>query len=96
MFGRPCKFRSSYEAEVAKFFDDAGIIWFHESDRIHLSDGRTYIPDFYVSDWRCYVEVKGWVSDKNLEKPRLALKDGYQVELVTLDRQRRMKWLPLL
>src|SRR5262249_35899161 len=56
---RQWKFRSSWELDYAKALDVAGLLWTYETDRLSLSDGSIYIPDFYVSEWATYVEIKG-------------------------------------
>ena len=52
-------FRSSYEARLAKAFDALNVKWIYEPERFDLGD-CTYLPDFRVPVWQCYVEVKGW------------------------------------
>lgn len=62
------QFRSKLEAQVAYFFDQCGITWQYEPDR--LGDGdREYNPDFYLPETDDYVEVKG-------ERP------GYEQEIL--------------
>lgn len=51
-------FRSRLEARWAVFFDAMGIKWEYEPEGIVLSDGAYYLPDFYLSDFHCYFEVK--------------------------------------
>ena len=51
-------FRSRLEARWAVFFDELGVRWEYEPEGILLSDGTSYIPDFYLIDFRCYFEVK--------------------------------------
>lgn len=53
------KFRSRLEARWAVFFDTAGIAWEYEPEGYVLSDGRKYLPDFYLPRQKTYVEVKG-------------------------------------
>ena len=52
------KFRSRLEARWAVFFDAAGIKYEYEPQGFELSDGTKYLPDFYLPDYRYYVEVK--------------------------------------
>lgn len=51
-------FRSRLEARWAVFFDAMGIEWEYEPEGLVLHDGTYYLPDFYLSDFRCYFEVK--------------------------------------
>jgi hypothetical protein len=79
--GRMYKFRSTWEVKYAEALDRAGLAWFYEPDRLLLSDGRTYTPDFWIVEWNSYVEIKGdhrWQSDK----VEVARNDGYSVILV--------------
>ena len=52
------RFRSRLEARWAVFFDACGVTWEYEPEGIILSDGTAYLPDFYLSDFHCYFEVK--------------------------------------
>lgn len=51
-------FRSRLEARWAVFFDACGIKLEYELEGLILSDGTHYLPDFYLSDFHCYFEVK--------------------------------------
>jgi len=51
------KFRSRLEARWAVFFDAAGIKYEYEPEGFE-HDGVRYLPDFYLSDTKTYVEVK--------------------------------------
>jgi hypothetical protein len=53
------KFRSRLEARWAVFFDSAQIPWEYEPEGYVLSDGRKYLPDFYLPSEEIFVEVKG-------------------------------------
>lgn len=52
------RYRSNYEVSVAKFFDDNNINFMYEPYTFKVSDDF-YTPDFYVSEFDCFVEVKG-------------------------------------
>lgn len=54
------RFRSRLEARWAVFFDHLGIEWEYEPQGYVLSDGSTYLPDFWLPkfDRGMYVEVK--------------------------------------
>src|SRR5437762_9159320 len=51
------RFRSRLEARWAVFFDVLGIEWRHESRSVDLG-WCLYIPDFWLPQYRMYVEVK--------------------------------------
>jgi hypothetical protein len=53
-----CRFRSRLEARWAVFFDAMGIPWQYESQGYYIG-GRTYLPDFYLTECATWVEVKG-------------------------------------
>ena len=53
-------FRSSWEAEFAKELDSYDYTWYFEQTRFVLSDGKLYVPDFYVDELDQFVEVKGY------------------------------------
>lgn len=52
------RFRSRLEARWAVFFDTAGIRWEYEKEGFELSDGTRYLPDFWLPDLNCWVEIK--------------------------------------
>lgn len=54
------RFRSRLEARAAVFLDNAPCRYEYEVEGYQLSDGRRYLPDFYLPDDKYYVEVKGY------------------------------------
>jgi len=59
--------RSSWEIKFAYFLDLSGYKWKYESKTFDLGD-CTYTPDFYIPEWKLYIEVKGYFSDKAKNK----------------------------
>lgn len=51
-------FRSRLEARWAVFFDALGIKWEYEKEGYDLGRYGWYLPDFYLSDWKVWIEVK--------------------------------------
>ncbi|MFA6201320.1 MAG: hypothetical protein WC679_13040 [Bacteroidales bacterium] len=51
------KFRSRLEARWAVFFDELHISYSYEKEGYDL-DGIWYLPDFWLPDWNCWVEIK--------------------------------------
>lgn len=51
-------FRSRLEARWAVFYDALGIKWDYEPEGFNLPSGR-YLPDFYLPDLECWIEIKG-------------------------------------
>lgn len=54
-----CRFRSRLEARWAKFFDALGIKWEYEKEGYDLGEAGWYLPDFWLSDEKIWVEIKG-------------------------------------
>jgi hypothetical protein len=53
------RFRSRIEARWAVFFDTLGVRWEYEKEGYELANGARYLPDFWLPDLECFVEVKG-------------------------------------
>ena len=51
------RFRSRLEARWAVFFDHLAIVWQYENEGFDLN-GCKYLPDFYLQDSQCFVEIK--------------------------------------
>ena len=51
-------FRSRLEARWAVFFRCMGIRYQYEVEGLKLADGANYLPDFYLPDFKCYLEIK--------------------------------------
>lgn len=64
------RFRSRLEARWAVFFDAMGIRYEYEPEGFELSNGKRYLPDFYLPDINggTYVEVKGQMDDRSRKK----------------------------
>jgi hypothetical protein len=59
-------FRSTWEAKVAEWLDENNITWKYEEKRYKLSNGTTYLPDFFIYEGKKLtevVEVKGYMDD---------------------------------
>jgi len=57
------KFRSKLELKYAKKLDKLKLDWYYERDSFQYIDKngkmRTYTPDFYITEYDKYIEVKG-------------------------------------
>ena len=51
------RFRSRLEARWALFFDVLAIAWEYEPEGYSLN-GSGYRPDFWLPNWKCFVEIK--------------------------------------
>jgi len=64
------KLKGKWELIVAKWLDDNQIKWEHETKSFEYEwNGiRNYYPDFYLPDFDFFIEVKGYVTDRDLSK----------------------------
>ncbi len=53
------RFRSRLEARWAVFFDALGITWEYEKEGYDLGEAGWYLPDFWLPEFKCFVEIKG-------------------------------------
>lgn len=58
------RFRSRLEARWAVFFDTLGIKYEYEKEGYDLGVNGWYLPDFWLPEYKCWIEIKG-------EKPSL-------------------------
>lgn len=74
-------FRSRLEARWAVFYDRLGIKYEYEKEGYDLGNGIWYLPDFWLPDQKCFVEIKPTSPNKeeNLKAEKLARQSGYPV-----------------
>lgn len=53
------RMRSRLEARWAVFFDALNIPWEYEKEGFNLGDGIFYLPDFWLPEQQCWIEIKG-------------------------------------
>jgi len=51
-------FRSRLEARWAVFFDNLSVPYIYEPEGFEFDDGVRYLPDFWLPDQHCWVEIK--------------------------------------
>ena len=69
-------FRSTFEANYARYLNFMNTKWEFEQKHLKLDDGRYYIPDFYIPKSNTIIEIKGRLSDtKGIQKYKLAKKE---------------------
>lgn len=64
------RFRSRLEARWAVFFDTLNVLYEYEPEGFELGDGIRYLPDFWLPQQRCWVEIKPageWVYHQECE-----------------------------
>lgn len=62
---------SKWEVIVAKFLDEHNIKWSRPSNSFEYfwnNSYHSYYPDFYLEDYDTYIEVKGYVRDRDYYK----------------------------
>lgn len=74
------RFRSRLEARWAVFFDSLRIPYLYEPEGF-LIHGVRYLPDFYLPDSKQFFEVKGQMSDRDMEKINAVIEDGHSLTI---------------
>ena len=72
------KVQGTWEVQVGEKLIELGYTISRE--RIKFDEHRCYTPDFKVSD-HTYIEVKGWLSDRDKNKYRLVKKDNPNLKI---------------
>lgn len=80
-----CWFRSSWEANVARYFNLNRIDWVYEKQYLSLASGKKYLPDFYLPKENKFIEVKGFFSDEAKEKIKEA-STSHNIEVISRDK----------
>lgn len=76
------RFRSTWEVFVAKAFDARGIRWQYEPRHFPVAKAMGYRPDFYLPDFDCFWEIKGWWSPKSRNKIKLFRERYPEISLI--------------
>jgi len=84
-------FRSRLEARWAVYFDSLGIDYIYEPQGFFLDDGSKYLPDFYLPDFKTFVEVKGDFLDSFDYNRAKRLVKQTNLPLIILDRDPSLK-----
>ena len=83
--------RSTWEYNFAKILRYLNRQYKYEHTRFILSDGRTYIPDFYDIQKDCYYEIKGYFHDDAKIKLELFRKDYPDIKLKLIDSKQYLR-----
>ena len=62
-----CYFRSRLEARWAVFFDTLGVPYRYEPEGFDL-DGLWYLPDFWLPEQQCWIEIKPFEPDAEAQE----------------------------
>ena len=65
------KFQGSWEFAFAKYLDNLNIKWERPNKKFdykYNNDNHKYLPDFYLSDYNLYIEIKGYPTQKDFCK----------------------------
>jgi len=84
--------RSSWEKKYAEYLKNNNIDFYYEFETFCLSNGKSYIADFYLPNTDEYVEIKGYLSQDQSDKyelfrqeyPNLKWKILYKENLIDL------------
>jgi hypothetical protein len=74
-------YKSQPEVDVQACLDDLGIVSRYEPKRFELGDDVIYTPDFYLSEYDVWIEVKGYMDDEDEQK---IVRFGLEYELYLL------------
>ena len=66
--GKIVSMRSSWESSYADHLTINKIDWQYEPKTFILNDGSAYTPDFYLTQSKEWVEVKGWLTKEHKQK----------------------------
>ena len=80
---RMVKIQGTWELKVANWLNDKGIKW--DRTRILYNKNRHYTPDFYLPEHKCYIEVKGWMKDRDIFKMNIVLSE-HNIELKLIEK----------
>lgn len=70
-------FRSNWEIELAELLTELEIEFEYEPKRFYYrAEKESYLPDFYLTELDCWIEVKGWMDERS--KKRIKLFRKYQ------------------
>lgn len=70
------RFRSRLEARWAVFFDALGVKWEFEREGFRFCNGKQYLPDFWLPEYRLFVEVKPFAPLPGEEEKAVELLQG--------------------
>ena len=88
-------FKSSWEANFAKWCDGSGIEWKYEPKafKLELNNKTThYTPDFYLPEFDLWIEVKGYWRKDAFEKYQQFQKEYKNINIELFNKDILMNW----
>ncbi|KJE27433.1 hypothetical protein LG52_33 [Geobacillus kaustophilus] len=84
-------FRSNWEVELAELLAELGIEFLYEPKRFHFrAERESYLPDFYLPEFNCWIEVKGYMDKRSLRRIKLFRKYyGKQYAFILYEKEER-------
>lgn len=65
-------FRSTWEVELAELMTELGIAFEYEPKRVYFrAERESYLPDFYLPEYNCWIEVKGYMDKRSERRVKL-------------------------
>lgn len=87
--------RSQWEIWTAQWLDLSNIKWLYESQTFDLGN-TTYTPDFYLPEFDCYIEIKGWETKEYKKKIQLLYKNHPKINIQIWKKEElQMKGIPI-
>ena len=80
-------FRSSWEANYARYLNHNNIDWEFEPKHFELENETTYTPDFYLKETNEYIEVKGYWMEDAKEKYEMFKSQYPEVKIRLVDEE---------
>ena len=74
-------FRSTWEANYARYLNSIGVAWKFESITLDTPHG-SYNPDFYLPQFNTYIEIKGYEKRPEQLDKRNWLRDNKVINLI--------------
>ena len=78
---RLVKVQGKWEKDVADWLNKQNVKW--ERNRICYDGAHHYIPDFWLIEHDFYIEVKGWLRDRDIKKMKRVIElTGIEIRLL--------------
>ncbi|TAL62083.1 MAG: hypothetical protein EPN88_13780 [Bacteroidetes bacterium] len=84
------EFKSRAELCFARFLNKYNIIWKYEPDKIKLNSNKVYIPDFYLPEYKIYIEVKYGLWESGAYSKFKEFESTYSVILINKEFMKRI------